>query len=101
MTLTPKEATRIKTVQLQMVKTFGETKESYIQIASAGLALPLPFTQAVLGKNTSENGLRSVRGSYALYGAWICLREADADALPIAVTPANLGSSARRIANER
>jgi hypothetical protein len=69
MPLTHEAAIKIK---LDIVKTFGETAKGYIQIASAGLALPLLFTQAFLGKNTSENGLRSLHGSYALYGAWGC-----------------------------
>jgi hypothetical protein len=69
MPLTPEEALKIK---LDITKTFGETAKGYIQISSAGLALPLLFTQAILGKNAAENGLRSLHGSYALYGAWFC-----------------------------
>ena len=65
--LTPGDELRLK---LDVVKAFGETAKSYIQISSAALALPLLFTQAILGKNAAENGLRSVGVPLTLYGAW-------------------------------
>jgi hypothetical protein len=58
--------------RFEIVKSFVDTAKSYIQISSAGLALPLLFTQAIFGKS-AENGLKntgSTRGF--LYGAWFC-----------------------------
>jgi hypothetical protein len=52
------------------VKAFGDTAKSYIQISSDALALPILFTQAILGKNAAENGLRSVGVRFALYCGW-------------------------------
>jgi hypothetical protein len=68
-TLTPEETIKFK---LEIVKTFGETAKGYIQIASAGLALPLLFTETIFGKNRAEHGLSSLPGSCSLYGAWGC-----------------------------
>jgi hypothetical protein len=57
-------------IKFDIVKAFGDTAKSYIQISSAALALPILFTQAILGKNAAENGLRSVGVPSTLYGAW-------------------------------
>jgi hypothetical protein len=43
--------------KLEMTKAFCDTAKGYVQISSAGLALPLLFQQAMLGKVRSENGL--------------------------------------------
>jgi hypothetical protein len=59
-------------VRFDIVKSFGETVKSYIQISSAALALPLVFTQAIFGKAAAERGLRSVGVPYTIYGAWTC-----------------------------
>jgi len=69
MALTAGDELRIK---FDITKVFGDTAKSYIQIASAALALPLVFTQVILGKNVAENGLRSVGVPCTLYGAWTC-----------------------------
>ena len=68
-TLNPEEKIKLK---LEIVKTFGETAKGYIQIASAGLALPLLFTETIFGKSRAEHGLSSLPGSCSLYGAWGC-----------------------------
>jgi hypothetical protein len=67
MSLTAGDELRIK---FDLVKAFGDTAKSYIQISSAALALPILFTQAILGKNAAENGLRLVGLPFTLYGAW-------------------------------
>jgi ABC-type Fe3+-siderophore transport system permease subunit len=43
--------------KLEMTKAFADTAKSYVQISSAGLALPLLFTQAIFGKNRADGGL--------------------------------------------
>ena len=43
--------------KLEMTKAFCDTAKSYVQISSAGLALPLLFQEAMLGKVRSDNGL--------------------------------------------
>jgi hypothetical protein len=59
-------------VRFEIVKSFGDTVKSYIQISSAALALPLVFTQAIFGKIADERGLRSVGVPYTIYVAWFC-----------------------------
>lgn len=59
-------------VKLDLTKAFGDTAKSYIQISSAALALPIIFTQAILGKDAAEKGLHSVGVPYTLYAAWVC-----------------------------
>lgn len=59
-------------VRFDIVKSFGDTVKSYIQISSAALALPLIFTQAIFGKAAAERGLRSVGVPGTVYGAWAC-----------------------------
>lgn len=58
--------------KLNLTKAFCETAKSYIQIGVAALALPLVFTQAVLGKNAAEEGLRSLQTPWLLYASWVC-----------------------------
>jgi len=41
MAFTPEDALKTR---FEIVKSFGETAKNYIQISSAGLALPLLFT---------------------------------------------------------
>src|SRR5258707_8441370 len=45
---------------------------SYIQISSAALAIPLLFTQAIFGENAAKQGLRSVGVPYTVYGSLFC-----------------------------
>lgn len=52
-----------------MTKAFCDTAKNYVQISSAALALPLLFTQAMLGKSASDLGIRHAPGS--LVTAWI------------------------------
>lgn len=59
-------------LRFDVVKAFGDTVKSYIQISSAALALPLVFTQAIFGKTAAERGLRSVGVPYTIYAAWAC-----------------------------
>jgi hypothetical protein len=43
--------------KLEMTKAFCDTAKSYVQMSSAGLALPFLFVEIVLGKTQSETGL--------------------------------------------
>lgn len=61
----PQEAVRLNRplgdeefkAKLEMTKAFCDTAKSYVQLSSAGLALPLLFTEAIFGKAESETGL--------------------------------------------
>ena len=59
-------------VRFDVVKAFGDTANSYIQISTAALAIPLLFTQAIFGENAAKQGLRSVGVPYTVYGSWFC-----------------------------
>lgn len=59
-------------MRFDVVKAFGDTAKSYIQISSAALAIPLLFTQAIFGKNAAEQGLRSVGVPFTVYGSLFC-----------------------------
>jgi hypothetical protein len=59
-------------MRFDVVKEFGDTANSYIQISSAALAIPLLFTQAIFGENAAKQGLRSIGVPYTVYGAWFC-----------------------------
>src|ERR1035438_2513033 len=43
--------------KLEMTKAFCDTAKSYVQISSAGVALPLLFRQAILGDADAKKGL--------------------------------------------
>jgi hypothetical protein len=43
--------------KLEMTKSFCDTAKSYVQISSAGVALPLLFKEAMLGKTNADKGL--------------------------------------------
>lgn len=57
--------------RVDLVNAFCETARTYIQISSAALALPILFTQTVLGKEAAERGLRGVGVPSSLILAWI------------------------------
>jgi len=57
--------------KVDLTKAFCETAKTYIQISSAALALPMLFTQAVLGNEAAGNGLRGVGVPCSLVLAWI------------------------------
>jgi hypothetical protein len=57
--------------RVDLIKAFCETAKTYIQISSGALALPMLFTQAVLGKEAAERGLRAVGVPCSLVLAWI------------------------------
>jgi hypothetical protein len=59
-------------LRFDIVKAFGETANSYIQISTAALAIPLLFTQAIFGESAAKQGLRSIGVPYTVYGAWLC-----------------------------
>jgi hypothetical protein len=40
--------------KLEMTKAFCDTAKSYVQISSAGVALPLVFRQAILGDTDAK-----------------------------------------------
>jgi hypothetical protein len=56
--------------RVDLTKSFCDTAKTYIQISSAALALPIFFTQAVLGKEAAERGLRGVGVPCSLVVAW-------------------------------
>jgi hypothetical protein len=53
-----------------ITKAFCDTAKVYIQLSSAGLALPLLFTQAILGTGKWVQGLNAT-GRYSLLLAWV------------------------------
>ena len=55
--------------KLEMTKAFCDTAKSYVQISSAGLALPVLFTQMIVGKTRSEQGLGVIH--WTLAGSWV------------------------------
>ncbi len=57
--------------RVDLMKAFCDTAKTYIQISFAALALPMVFTQAILGKETAERGLRAVGVPCGLILAWI------------------------------
>jgi len=59
-------------MRFDVVKAFGDTANSYIQISSAALAIPLLFTQAIFGEHAAKQGLLSVGVPYTVYGTWFC-----------------------------
>lgn len=62
--------------KLNLQNAFRDTAKSCIQLSTLALALPILFTQAMLGKNAAENGLRSAPGSthFACRGPSSCLQ---------------------------
>jgi len=46
--------------RVDLMKAFCGTAKTYIQLSAAALALPMVFTQAMLGKDAVEKGLRAV-----------------------------------------
>jgi len=57
--------------KLEITKAFCDTAKSYIQISAAALALPIVFTQALLGKEAAEKGIRAVGLPCSLVLSWI------------------------------
>jgi hypothetical protein len=55
---------------IDIMKAYCDTAKSYVQIASAGLAAPLVFTQTLLGKNAAEAGLGATGVPRSLVAAW-------------------------------
>ena len=53
-----------------IMKNFADTAKTYIQISSAGLALPVIFTQALLGKTAAEQGLHAAGVPWTLWATW-------------------------------
>src|SRR5579864_2993369 len=57
--------------KVEITKAFCDTAKSYIQISAAGLALPIVFTQALLGKEAAERGIRAVGLPCSLKLSWL------------------------------
>jgi hypothetical protein len=57
--------------RVDLTKAFCDTAKTYVQISSAALALPMVFTQALLGREAAERGLRGVGVPCSLILAWI------------------------------
>lgn len=57
--------------RMELTKAFCETAKSYIQISAAALALPIVFTQALLGKNVADSGLRAFGLRPSLVCSWL------------------------------
>jgi len=55
--------------KLEMTKAFCDTAKSYVQISSAGLAVPLLFVQMIFGKTRSEAGFLAV--PWSLAASWV------------------------------
>jgi hypothetical protein len=58
--------------RLEVTKAYSEGAKGFVQLSSAGLALPLVFTQAILGKRIADQGLHGVDrfGFWMLVLAW-------------------------------
>jgi ABC-type Fe3+-siderophore transport system permease subunit len=46
--------------RMEVTKAYCEGAKGFIQLSAAALALPLVFTQAILGKDVAEKGLQGV-----------------------------------------
>ena len=57
--------------KVDLAKAFCDTAKTYIQISSAALALPMVFTQAILGKDIAEKGLYNFGLPWSLKLGWI------------------------------
>jgi hypothetical protein len=59
--------------RLEVTKAYSEGAKGFVQLSSAALALPLVFTQAILGKRVADQGLHGIdRFSFwTLVLAWI------------------------------
>jgi len=57
--------------RVELIKAFCDTAKSYVQISAAALALPLVFTQMILGKTATEQGLLSLGVPWTLKISWI------------------------------
>ena len=55
---------------IDVMKAYCDTAKSYVQIASAGLAAPLVFTQTILGKEVAEKGLGAAGVPPSLLVSW-------------------------------
>jgi len=58
-------------LRVDLTKAYCETAKAYVQISSAGLALPLFFTQAIFGKDAAEKGIRLAGLPCSIVLAWI------------------------------
>jgi len=57
--------------RIEIVKNYCDTAKSYLQISTAALALPIFFTQTLLGKEAAEKGLGSHGLPWTLYASWV------------------------------
>jgi hypothetical protein len=55
--------------RIDLMKSYCDAAKSYMQIAAAALALPLFFTQILLGKQAMEQGLKH-HLPWPLYASW-------------------------------
>ena len=55
--------------RMELMKSYCDTAKSYTQIAAAALALPLFFTEILLGKQAVEQGLRQ-QLPWTLFASW-------------------------------
>jgi hypothetical protein len=58
--------------RIELIKNFSDTAKTYIQISSAGLAIPVVFVQALLGKTAAERGLAADGAPVLLWLMWAC-----------------------------
>jgi ABC-type dipeptide/oligopeptide/nickel transport system permease component len=58
--------------RMDVTKAFCETAKLYIQLSTAALALPLLFTQTIMGKDAADKGLQTTgAGAWTLAVAWL------------------------------
>lgn len=59
--------------RLEVTKAYSEAAKNFIQLSSAALALPLVFTQTILGKDVADKGLHGLDrlSSCLLVAAWL------------------------------
>lgn len=58
--------------RIEITRAFCDSAKNYIQISAAALALPLVFTQAVIGREAKEKGIGAVGLTNTLVISWIC-----------------------------
>jgi len=46
--------------RMEVTKAYAEGAKGFVQLSSAALALPLVFTQAILGKDVADKGLQGI-----------------------------------------
>ncbi len=72
----PTESSQSQTSDLDrlesLYKLYSDTAKSYIQVASAALALPLILREALFGESEAKHGLIALGVPWQLTTSWVC-----------------------------